>query len=88
MRLVGWVRRDGNWLLVVGAVLFVGGIGAALTAPRASASFGWFAYAPLPAAVSLQSGGIITSAGELVAAVGLALVTGVAGYQLGRRKRR
>lgn len=82
-----WIRT--NWLVAAGLAAAVVGLVlitiAALAAPT-SATFGWFAYAPL-ANVPPPPG---PTAGEIfgwsLAGVGLVLIAGVFGYYRGRSR--
>lgn len=69
-------------LAVLSLMLVVGGVIIMVTADPVS--FGWFAYAPLstPWALAWTNRQVV---GAALAALGLLLGAGVAGYHLGRR---
>lgn len=86
MRFIAVARRWG--LLVLGLAGMVVGV-ILLTRPGPPATFGWTAYAPLTNTVFVPP--FVTPSlvfGVLLAALGIALAAGWAGFALGRRTKR
>lgn len=86
-----WLRLW--WLGLVGAALVVGGgitVAVAQFTPI-TASFGWYAYAPLAHTTFVPpqtSRTVPTVVGTLLLTAGAVLVAGVIGFRLGVRKAR
>ena len=86
---------NGRWtriLLPAGALAVIGGAVTIVVAtpPASSASFGWFAYAPLSGAVFAPEAAAVVSTASIVGAgvvaLGLAAVAFWGGYRLGVRR--
>lgn len=78
--MLAFVRR---WVvLVVGLAALIVGI---VLLNQSTASFGWFAYAPLSQATFVGMSPYV-SPGLLLTAAGLVLIAGWVGFRMGRRR--
>lgn len=83
MTITALVKRWG--VLVIGLVLAVGGLVVSGSQPT---SFGWFAYAPLSDSFFMPAPSplvVMPTGAAAMLAIGVALIAGWAGFQLGRR---
>ena len=72
------------WGIPIAAVISVG-VGVALLVQARTASFGWFAYAPLSDAIFSPSVNLVPGLTFLIG--GLVVLAGFGGYLLGRHRR-
>ncbi|MFD4421914.1 hypothetical protein ACFWN7_10475 [Agromyces sp. NPDC058484] len=86
-------RMSGTVLvaLILSGVLVVGGALLVVVSSQAPASFGWFAYQPLPDSVFVPGSFVVLAQTAVVGAAvtggGLIGLGGVVGFALGRRSR-
>lgn len=83
MVISGFVKRWG--VLALGLVLVVGGLVVSVSQP---ASFGWFAYTPLSDSFFRPAPSpfvVMPNVAAAMLAIGVVLMAGWAGFQLGRR---
>lgn len=83
MTFIALVKRWG--VLALGLVLAVGGL---IVSTGQPASFGWFAYAPMSDRFFMPAPSpfiVMPTGAAAMLAIGVILMTGWAGFQLGRR---